>query len=107
MEEKKEIPYYIIWQAIIWERFARISPVILVLSAMIFYVIGFRNWQLLIDVVLTMGLSIFIVWWFWIMYTVATIAYVIEKSSGRLKDIITDIRSVKQDIKEFGKSFEK
>ena len=42
-----------------------------------------------------------IIWWFWVVYTIASIAYMVEKSSGRLRDVLTDIQSMKQEIKSF------
>jgi hypothetical protein len=95
------VPYFIIWQALIWARFTLISPFLFLLTLTIFYTLGFRNWEMFFDTVIVMGGLIIIVWWFWVVYTIASIAYMVEKSSGRLRDVLTDIKSMKEEIKSF------
>jgi hypothetical protein len=53
-----------------------------------------------------MGVTI-VVWWFWVVYTIASIAYMVEKSSGRLRDVLTDIQDMKQEIKSFDNPLKK
>jgi len=74
---------------------------------MILYTLGFRDWFLFFDTLFVMmGLTI-IVWWFWVVYTIASIAYMVEKSSGRLRDVLTDIQSMKEEIQSFDNPFKK
>ena len=93
-------PRFIIWQVTLWDRFAKVSPLILLIITGALYLYGFRNWELLIDSFLIMCGVVFSVWWFWVIYTIAVIAYVIEKSRRGLEDIMKDIHSVRTDIKD-------
>ena len=101
------VPNFIIWQALIWARFTLISPFLFLLTIMILYTLGFRDWSLFFDTMFVMmGLTI-VVWWFWVVYTIASIAYMVEKSSGRLRDVLTDIQSMKEEIQSFDNPFKK
>jgi len=101
------VPHFIIWQALIWVRFTLISPFLFLLTIMILYTLGFRDWSLFFDTMFVMmGLTI-VVWWFWVVYTIASIAYMVEKSSGRLRDVLTDIQSMKEEIQSFDNPFKK
>jgi hypothetical protein len=95
------VPYFIIWQALIWARFTLISPFLFLLTMITFYTLGYRDWVLLFDIIMVMGGAVIIVWWFWVVYTIASIAYMVEKSSGRLRDVLTDIKSMKKEIQSF------
>jgi hypothetical protein len=101
------VPHFIVWQALIWERFTLLSPFLIVLITLFFYGAGFRNWELFFDTVLVMFGIVMVVWWFWVVYTIASIAYMIEKSSGRLRDVLTDIQDMKEEIKTFDNPFKK
>jgi len=95
------VPYFIIWQALIWTRFTLISPFLFLLTLITLYTLGFRDWVLFFDTLFVMmGLTI-VVWWFWIVYTIASIAYMVEKSSVRLRDVLTDIQDLKEEVKSF------
>jgi hypothetical protein len=95
------VPHFIIWQVLIWTRFALVSPFLFLLTLTTLYTLGFRDWVLFFDTLFVMmGLTI-IVWWFWVVYTIASIAYMVEKSSGRLRDVLTDIQDMKKEIKSF------
>jgi hypothetical protein len=91
-------PKFIIWQVTLWDRFAKVSPLILLTVVNVLYINGFRQWELLIDSLLIMGGIIFSVWWFWVIYTIAVIAYVLEKSRTGLGDIMTEIKEVRKDV---------
>jgi hypothetical protein len=101
------VPRFIIWQALIWERFTLSSPFFLILILIFLYGAGFRNWELLFNTMILMFCVIVVVWWFWVVYTIASIAYMIEKSSGRLRDVLTDIQDMKEEIKTFDNPFKK
>lgn len=94
----KATPNYIIWQVTLWDRFAKVSPAILTIIVVVLYLNGFRQWELLIDSLLIMGGIIFAVWWFWAIYTIAVLAYVLEKSSKGLVDVIKEIKEVRKDV---------
>jgi hypothetical protein len=96
-----DTPKFVIWQVKLWDRFAKISPVLLVLVTITLYMLGFRNWELAFDTAIIMLGIVSIVWWFWILYTIALIAYVIDRSSTRLEDVLKDIKDVRDDIYNF------
>lgn len=96
-------PKYILIQAIIWDRFAKASPVIAAVVAVTLYSLGFRNTELIIDTLLAMGVFTIIVWWFWIVYSVATIAYIIDRSSDNLMEVINELREVREEFKDISK----
>jgi hypothetical protein len=101
------VPHFIIWQALIWTRFTLVSPFLFLLTLITLYTLGFRDWVLFFDTLFVMmGLTI-VVWWFWVVYTIASIAYMVEKSSGRLRDVLTDIQSMKEEIKSFDNPLKK
>lgn len=101
------VPHFIIWQALIWARFTLVSPFLFVLTLMTLYTLGFRDWDLFFDTVFVMAGSVMVVWWFWIVYTIASIAYMIEKSSGRLQDVLVDIQELKEEVKSFDNPLKK
>jgi len=95
------VPHFIIWQALIWARFTLVSPFLFLLILITLYTLGFRDWILFIDTILVMGVLVIVVWWFWVVYTIASIAYMVEKSSGRLRDVLVDIQDMKKEIQSF------
>ena len=101
------VPHFIIWQALIWTRFTFVSPFLFLLTLMTLYTLGFRDWVLFFDTLFVMmGLTI-VVWWFWVVYTIASIAYMVEKSSRRLQDVLTDIQDMKKEIQSFDNPLKK
>jgi len=94
----KATPNYIIWQVTLWDRFAKVSPAILTIIVVVLYLHGFRQWDLFIDSLFFMGVVVFIVWWFWAIYTIAVLAYVLDKSSKGLVEVITEIKEVRKDV---------
>jgi hypothetical protein len=93
----------IIWQAIIWDRFAKIVPVILVITVLINYLLGERDWNLMIDGIITFFLVFGVVWWLWIIYTIATIATILDRSQYGLKEVIAEIRQMHKEINNIKK----
>jgi hypothetical protein len=92
-------PKYVIYQATLWDRFAKISPIAILTIVGILYSLGFRNWDLVIDTILALAFLFFVTWWFWVIWTIMLIAQVLEKSKINLKDIIDEVKSVKEDLK--------
>jgi len=105
--DSQTVPRFIVWQALIWARFTIISPFLFLLTMIFFYGAGFRNWELFFDTILVMTGIVIVVWWFWVVYTIASIAYMVEKSSGRLRDVLTDIQSMKKEIQSFDNPLKK
>jgi hypothetical protein len=92
-------PKFVIYQATLWDRVARLTPIAIILLTGILYTLGFRNWDLIIDTLMGLALLFFVTWWFWVIYTIMLIAEVLEKSKVNLKDIIQEVKSVKEDLK--------
>jgi hypothetical protein len=93
-------PKFVLRQAFLWEKFAKLLPIIVLASSSIFYFLGFRNWDLLVDTFIVVGIIMSIVWWWWVVYTIILIAQVLDKSKIGLQDIMEEIKSVKEDIKD-------
>lgn len=93
-------PSYIIWQISIWDNFAKMSPFILATTIGILYGYGFRDWELFFDTTLIMLGIVIVCWWFWVLYTIAIILYVLEKSSIGLEQVMKDIHAVRSEIKD-------
>lgn len=94
----KNTPKFILWQITIWDTFAKASPFLFLIVASFLYCIGFRDSELFWDTLAIMILIIFIVWWFWILYTIASIAYVLDKSSENLKNVIDEIIEIRKEV---------
>lgn len=94
---------YVIWQSIMWDRFAKASPFIFISILLSFYFLGFRNLRLVIESMLTMFGIVSIFWWFWVVYTIIRLANIIDTSSEGLKEIIQDIKYIKSEVKELEK----
>ena len=105
--EGDTVPHFIIWQALIWDRFARFSPITVTILVAGLYAFGFRNWELVLDAIIGMFVLTAVTWWFWVIYTIAMIAYMIDKSSKKLKDVIYDIRGIKEEIQSFDNPLKK
>ena len=93
-------PKYILYQAILWDKFAKLSPIIVTVIATTLYFFGLRDWSLVLDTVLILGALFIVCWWFWVVWTIMVIAHVLDKSKTNLADIIRDIRGVKEDIQD-------
>lgn len=89
---------FIVWQVKLWDRFAKSSPFLLIFLAGLFYLLGFRDWDLFLYICLGLFVSISIAWWFWVIYTVAVIAHTINNSGKKLTDVIDDIREIHRTI---------
>ena len=90
----------VFYQASLWIRFVKISPILILSLSGVLYLSGFRSWELLIDTLLVFSLITCIFWWFWVVFTIMVIARALEKSKISLQDIMEDVKSVKDDIKD-------
>lgn len=93
-------PKYVFYQALLWDRFARLSPFLIATSIVIFYLLGYRNWELLIDTILVFTFLFFVTWWFWVVWTIMLIASVLEKSKVNLQDIIKEVKNFREEMKD-------
>ena len=93
-------PKFILYQAILWDKFAKLSPIIITVITSILYCFGFRDWNLVLDTMLILGAIFTICWWFWVIWTIMIIAHILDKSKTNLVDIIRDIQGVKGDIQD-------
>ena len=93
-------PKFIIWQATLWDRFAKISPLVILSSLGIFYYLGHRDWRLVIDVGSIVFISIAVTWWFWVVYTIGVIAITLNKSNKKLVDVLDEIREAQEEVYE-------
>lgn len=91
---------YIIWQVKIWDWFARAVPFIIAIASIISYFIGFRDWNFVYSVCTMFFVCIAVTWWFWVIYTIATIAIAIDNSGKSLRDVIDEIKEIKKSINE-------
>ena len=93
-------PKFIIWQATLWDKFAKISPLVILSSLGIFYYLGHRDWRLVIDVGSVIFVSIAVTWWFWVVYTIGVIAIALNKSNKKLVDVLDEIREASEEVYE-------
>ena len=91
-------PKFIIWQAVIWDRFAKISPLIFLVCLGIFYYLGYRDWDLVIHIGMVFLMSIAVTWWFWVVYTIAIISIALNRSNKKLVDVLSEIKQAQRDI---------
>jgi hypothetical protein len=96
-------PRLIIWQATLWDRFAKLIPIIILVTVLILYLTGEKNWDILIDGIIIFLIVFGAIWWLWIIYTVATIAVILDKSQHGLKEVIKDIKEVQKEINDIRK----
>lgn len=91
---------YILWQVKIWDWFARAVPFIIAIGSVISYFLGFRDWNFLYSVGAIFFVCVAVTWWFWVIYTIATIAIVVDSSGKSLKEIIGEIKEIKKTIND-------
>jgi hypothetical protein len=91
---------FIIWQATLWDKFAKIVPFVIVLSILIFYYFDYRDWDLIFHVGLIAFISLAVVWWLWVVYTIGTIAVVLNNSNRKLVDVLEEIKKAQKEVYE-------
>lgn len=91
---------YIVWQVKIWDWFARAVPFIIAIASVVSYLFGFRDWNFLYGVCSIFFVTVAVTWWFWVIYTIATIAIVIDNSGKSLKEVINEIKEIKKTIND-------
>ena len=93
-------PKFVIWQATLWDKFAKLSPLVILSSLCIFYALGYRDWHLVINVGSIIFVTIAVTWWFWVVYTIGVIAMALNKSNKKLVDVLDEIREAQEEIHE-------
>lgn len=91
---------YILWQVKLWDWFAKLTPFIISISIIVSYFYGLRDWNIVYSVGAIFFVTVAITWWFWVIYTIAAIAIVINSSGKSLQEVITEIKEIKKAINE-------
>lgn len=89
---------YLLWQVKIWDLFAKTIPFIITISVGIFYYLGYRDWNLIYSTSAIFLVTVAVTWWFWVIYSIASIAILINNSGKSLEEIIKEIKSIKEAI---------
>jgi len=91
---------YIIWQVKIWDWFAKAMPFIIAIAGGIFYLLGYKDWNLVYSTGAIFFVTVAVTWWFWVIYTIAAIAVVISNSGKSIQEIIKEIREIRKAIND-------
>ncbi len=89
---------FVLWQVRIWDRFAKSSPLLLLLLTGAFYLLGYRDWLLFFYVCVGLFVSIITVWWFWVIYSIATLVHIINNSEKNLTSVVEELRQINQTL---------
>lgn len=87
---------FVLWQVKIWDRFAKSSPLLLLLLTTAFYLLGFRDWLLFLYVCIGLFVSVTAVWWFWVIYSIASLVHIINNSEKNLTSVIEELKQINQ-----------
>ena len=85
----------------IWYTIGRIAPLgalFLLCVALIFDVQGWLEWMLYI--IGALFAMIAFTWWWWVLDTVRALFTMLEQANERFKDIIEDLKGLKQDLND-------
>ena len=91
---------FVIWQVKIWDWFAKAMPFIIAIAGSGFYLLDYRDWNLIYGTGAVFFVTVAITWWFWVIYTVAAIAIMMDKSGKSLKELITEIQEIRKTIND-------
>ncbi len=91
---------YVLWQVKIWDWFAKLSPFIILASAIIFYSLGYKDITLVYSVAAVFFVTTAVAWWFWVIYTIATIAIALDQSGKSLQEVIDEIREIRKAVND-------
>lgn len=91
---------YILWQVKTWDWFAKLSPFIVSFSTIGAYFLGYRDWNLVYSVIAVMFVTIAITWWFWVIYTIASIAIIVHNSGRSLEEVIKELKDIRKIIND-------
>ena len=85
----------------IWYTIGRIAPLgalFLLCVALIFDVQGWLEW--LLYIIGALFAMIAFTWWWWVLDTVRALFTMLEQANERFKDIIEDLKGLKQDLND-------
>ncbi len=85
----------------IWYTIGRIAPLgalFLLCVALIFDVQGWLEW--LLYIIGALFAMIAFTWWWWVLDTVRALFSMLEQANERFKDIIEDLKGLKQDLND-------
>jgi hypothetical protein len=91
---------YVIWQVKIWDWFAKAMPFIIAIAGGSFYLLGYRDWNLVYSTGAIFFVTVAVTWWFWVIYTIAAIAIVISNSGKSIQEIIKEIKEIRKVIND-------
>lgn len=91
---------YILWQVKIWDWFAKLMPLGIAVAFAVFYYLGYRDWSLIYGVGALFFVTVAVTWWFWVIYTIASIAVVIGNSGKSLQEVIREIKEIRKAIND-------
>lgn len=91
---------YILWQVKIWDWVATSLPFILSITAMISYFLGYKDWNIVYSVCAVFFITISVAWWFWVIYTIASISIIISNSGKNLKEIMEELKELRNVIND-------
>jgi len=91
---------YILWQVKIWDWFAKLMPFIIATASGGFYCLGYRDWNLVYSVGALFFVTVAVTWWFWVIYTIASIAVVVGNSGKSLQEVIKEIKEIRKAIND-------
>lgn len=91
---------YILWQVKTWDVFAKAMPFIISIAVGSFYSLGYRDWNLVYGVGAVFFVCTAITWWFWVIYTIAAIAVVMDNSGKSLDEIIKELQDIRKTIND-------
>ena len=67
---------------------------------MVSYYLGYRDWNIVYGVGAVFFITVAVTWWFWVIYTIAAIAIVMDNSGKSLKELIEEIKEIKKAIND-------
>lgn len=91
---------FILWQIKIWDRFAKFSPLLLIALIATFYLLGHRDWDLILYICIGLFFSVSVIWWFWVIYTIALLVYTINNSGKKIVNIIEELKEINQAVND-------
>lgn len=91
---------FILWQIKIWDRFAKFSPLLLIALIATFYLLGYRDWDLILYICIGLFFSVSVIWWFWVIYTIALLVYTINNSGKKIVNIIEELKEINQAVND-------
>ena len=91
---------YIRKQAQLWSMFAKVSPIIFIT------LMGFLWHQGIVNHIMIMwiggimfGLTA-IIWWFWTVHTIGSLATMVKKADNGVQDVLGDLKEIRDILKD-------